>query len=139
MLKTNHTIARDDMGYEEVFTSLYDKMSDEERKLHRYIRAMTENSMLHINERTQDLVSKIEIENLPMKSNVQVRLSEKLRTLDLHLTLWLAKYQYWIPENPKHALVYMADEEAHGVAFPQDIEKLIAEVLETNQRAQIRS
>lgn len=56
-------------------------------------------------------------------------LSELLNQLDAHLLLWLAKYEGWIPNRPDHALVYLADEEEHGLGFPNGIEETLAAVL----------
>ncbi len=49
--------------------------------------------------------------------------------LEAHLLLWLAKYRIWIPDHPEHALVYMADEEKLGTAFPYGIEGKIRALL----------
>jgi hypothetical protein len=43
--------------------------------------------------------------------------------------LLVFKYETWIPRNPKHALVYMADEQQHGLGFPDGIDQLVDEVL----------
>jgi hypothetical protein len=47
------------------------------------------------------------------------QLAENLSALEIHLLLWQAKYEYWIPDHPEHALVYMADESEHGLGFPK--------------------
>jgi hypothetical protein len=57
-------------------------------------------------------------------------LAQNLAELDVHLLLWRAKYEAWIPNSPQHALVYMADENAHGVRFPTDLDHIIAKVLQ---------
>ena len=46
------------------------------------------------------------------------RLAESLFALEIHLLLWHAKYEAWIPNHPEHALVYMVDEKQHGLGFP---------------------
>ena len=48
-----------------------------------------------------------------------------LRKLEAHLILWCSKYEYWIPNRPEGALVYLNDREKHGVGFPIGIESLI--------------
>jgi len=53
------------------------------------------------------------------------KLAGELAKLELHLILWLAKYEAWIPEFKAHALVYLADEKKHGVGFPSGIDELI--------------
>jgi hypothetical protein len=45
-------------------------------------------------------------------------LAEELFALEIHLTLWHAKFESWIPGHPEHALVYLDDEKAHGLGFP---------------------
>ena len=52
-------------------------------------------------------------------------LSLALRTLEAHLILWRAKYQFWIPDKPERALVYMNDERRHGVGFPDGLDNLV--------------
>jgi hypothetical protein len=47
----------------------------------------------------------------------------------LHLRLWHAKYEAWIPGHPRHALVYLADEEQHGIGFPGGLDQVVDEVL----------
>ncbi len=49
--------------------------------------------------------------------------------LHAHLLLWRCKYDAWIPTDSKHALVYLADEAAHGVGFPQGLDELIRDVM----------
>src|SRR5712691_2980458 len=53
----------------------------------------------------------------------------QLGALEAHLLMWIAKYSAWIPDTPAHALVYLADEEAHGVPFPSGIERTIEQAL----------
>ena len=57
------------------------------------------------------------------------RLAQVLATLDAHLTLWHAKYEAWIPEEPAHALVYLADESKHGLGFPTGLDEEVARAL----------
>jgi hypothetical protein len=64
------------------------------------------------------------------KTAARKELAEQLRTLELHLNLWHAKYEMWIPNEPKHALVYLADEEQHGVGFPSGIEQTVRAVID---------
>ena len=42
---------------------------------------------------------------------------------------WHAKYEALLPSMPEHALVYLADEEKHGIGFPTGIDKIVAEAL----------
>lgn len=52
-----------------------------------------------------------------------------LPRLEVHLLLWRAKYEQWIPTSPDHCLVYLADEESHGVGFPHGGTALVAALL----------
>lgn len=52
-----------------------------------------------------------------------------LNLLASHLMLWHAKYEAWIPSNNKHALLYMEDEEEHGLGFPHGVDDIIAGAL----------
>lgn len=62
------------------------------------------------------------------KNDKRKKLSIALQKLEAHLILWRAKYEFWIPNKPEHAIVYMTDEEGHGISFPKGIEALIAEI-----------
>jgi hypothetical protein len=42
--------------------------------------------------------------------------------------LWRDKYTVWM-KNEKHCVVYLDDEERHGVSFPKGIEDLVDEAL----------
>jgi len=57
------------------------------------------------------------------------KLAKLLSQLQVHLLLWMSKFEMWIPGRPEHALVYMADEEAHGIAFPAGIDEVVASLL----------
>lgn len=119
-----------DAGYESMFTRLYEQMSPEERDLHRLIRAYTEHVLQPLNAATRNwLEEDAEYRLSRGKKGAEATLCGQLNTLDAHLLLWLAKYKMWIPDRPEHALVYLADEERHGVPFPTGIEATLAEVL----------
>jgi hypothetical protein len=63
------------------------------------------------------------------KGEHEAKLAELLNQLDAHLVLWLAKYESWIPNRPDHALVYLADEQLHGLGFPQGLDDAFSYVL----------
>jgi hypothetical protein len=118
------------VGYERLFTHVYDRMSPEERDLHRLIRAYTEHVLQPLNAATREwLEADAEYRLSRGKTGAEATLCRQLNTLDAHLLLWLAKYKMWIPDRPEHALVYLADEEDHGVPFPTGIEATLTEVL----------
>jgi len=111
-------------GYEKLFASSYDKFTAEQAELHSIIRGITIYAMRPANLAMskwleEDTVFRIETRN-------DVRLAAQLNHLASHLMLWHAKYQAWIPDNPKHALVYMADEQNHGLGFPEGLDELVS-------------
>ena len=57
------------------------------------------------------------------------KLAAELVKLESHLLLWIAKYKAWIPEHNEHALVYMADENEHGLGFPSGIDERVDDVV----------
>jgi hypothetical protein len=59
-------------------------------------------------------------------------LAEKLAQVEIHLLLWEAKYQLWIPDHPEHALVYLADEKEHGIGFPKGIDEVLSKICKTS-------
>jgi hypothetical protein len=120
-------------GFENTFSCLHSKFNDEERELHGLIRSITRTSMKKVN---HDLAEWLRNDRtyktaLNARGN-RGKLARLLRDAELHLALWEAKYEYWIPNNPKHALVYLDDEAHHGVPFPKGAEKIVAELLGQN-------
>jgi hypothetical protein len=117
-------------GYEDTFAKLYPKFTEEQKKRHGLIRSITENAMRPGNQALRNWLS----EDRHFKTRLHSfgdykKLAVMLRQLELHLSLWEAKFLYWIPDSPEHALVYLNDEERHGVAFPYDIDKLVHKML----------
>ncbi len=108
-------------GYDERMARCYALLNDEEKARHGIIRAYTEHSMRRVNEAIQRwLDGDKQFKTGQVQSSRQEQLADSLRELEMHLLLWRAKFEYWIPNNPEHALVYMADEKAHGLGFPKD-------------------
>ena len=64
------------------------------------------------------------------KTGKAAELALLLNRLDEHVILWLAKYEAWLPDQPAHALVYLDDEERHGVGFPRGLDDAVDAVLE---------
>ncbi len=117
-------------GFEEKFEYLYDKMNLRDREIHLVIRSYTKGSLLPLNKKIQEIAQNINVNLLKVNPEEKEKLKVLLEDLDLHLTLWLAKYEDWIPDNPKHSLVYLVDEKEHGVGFPKGIEDVISKTLE---------
>jgi len=121
-LRQNHpTEFAKGQGYDERLARCYGLLDDEEKPLHGIIRAYTEHSMLRVNEAIQRwLDCDKRFKTGQVQSSRQEQLADSLRELEMHLLLWRAKFEYWIPNNPEHALVYMDDEKKHGLGFPRD-------------------
>src|SRR2546427_2817045 len=122
LLKHNHPAEyAKGQGYDERMARCYELLNDEEKARHGIIRAYTEHSMRRVNEAIQRwLDDDKQFKTGQVQSRRQEQLADSLRELEMHLLLWGAKFEYWIPNNPEHALVYMADEKAHGLGFPRD-------------------
>ena len=135
LLEKNHPDKIDmGAGYDAAFEKLYDEFTPEERELHGFIRAMTVNAMLKLNLAMSDwLKGDASFKTRAVSLKVRNDLADQLRNLELHLTLWHAKYQYWIPENQKHALVYLGDEKEHGIPFPQKLKGLVDKAIQNLQ------
>ena len=131
MLQENHKGELPEQpGFERVFAHLQDKFTHEETELHSIIRGITTNSLRRVNQSmskwlNEDLTFKTG--KAPLKKPQE--LTEYLVKLEHHLNLWHDKYKVWIPDNPQHALVYLADEEKHGEGFPTGIENIVGDAL----------
>jgi hypothetical protein len=118
-LRRKHPDQPTGRGLERLFEDLHGKMDADERRVHGIIRSMTE-AMRELNEGmgawlAKDTTFKTNQAGLKIGSD----LARRLQQLDVHLRLWRAKYTYWITNEPRHALVYLNDEEKHGLPFPK--------------------
>jgi len=133
LLQQNHPgQVSPESGFEGAFAELYDQFTPEEAELHGIIRGMTMHSMRPVNEAMLNwLKNDITFKTTFVSASAEKKrlLAEKLYELEAHLILWVAKYETWIPDRPEHALVYLADERAHGIGFPPDTDKAIKDVL----------
>jgi len=107
-------------GYEQIMSSAFKHMTEEQRELHSLIRSITENALYPTN---QAILAWLK--NDTYFKAQRNSLAEELSKLEAHLILWRAKYEAWIPNDKRHALVYMADEKKHGLRFPSKIDKLV--------------
>ena len=105
-------------------------MSPVDRENHLVVRGYTKGSLFPLNKKIQKLAQKINVNLLKASPDEKENLKIYLENLDLHLNLWLSKYEEWIPDNPKHSLVYLADEKEHGIGFPKGIEAEISKILQ---------
>src|SRR5207244_2935170 len=113
-------------GYERVFSKAYDLLTADEKELHAIIRSITVNSLRPTNQSLLEWLRRdTHFRAQRPGKGVLGQLAHKLAALEAHLILWHAKYEAWIPDTPQHALVYLADEEAHGIGFPSGIDALV--------------
>jgi hypothetical protein len=118
-------------GYEAIFTAAYATMTPAERELHNLLRGYTISGLKPLNEAILAwLKADTEFKLGDSRNLTRTKLAHQLTALEAHLLMWLAKYGSWIPDTPSHALVYLADEEGHGVPFPSGIEGTIAQALD---------
>jgi hypothetical protein len=115
-------------SYDEVLVADYPRLDQRQKLVHGLIRAYTINAIRPLNlGMIEWLASDTHFKGQP-GTGAPDDLASNLQTLEAHLLLWRAKYEFWIPDKPERAIVYMADEQQHGVGFPTGIEVLIARV-----------
>lgn len=113
-------------GYEESFANAYPSFTKPESELHSIIRGMTIYAMQPTN---AALLAWIQNDDY-FRGEKNGALKSDLAQLHAHLLLWMAKYAIWIPDKPQHSLVYMDDEQRHGIGFPRTIDGLVNSILE---------
>ncbi len=127
-------------GFESVFSKEFDTFTAEEKELHSIIRAITIHSIRPANSAIRSWLRRDSyFKGQPAGNTLRGKLATELGNLETHLRLWESKYQVWIPEHPKHSLVYLADEKNHGTGFPSSIDSLIDESLRVRLSTKIDS
>ena len=117
-------------GYERIFASNYHSLTPEEKELHGIIRGITMYALSPTNAKIIEWIQRDTYFRGQQKSERQIgKLPDYLSDLHTHLLLWVAKYETWIPDKPEHALIYLDDEEKHGIGFPKGIDDQIERVL----------
>ena len=116
-------------GYEEFLANAYKSMLANERERHGIIRAMTMDMMRPLNMALLDWIKADTFFKSQSGRGDLGDLARELAALELHLLMWNAKYEAWIPDHPNHALVYLQDEAKHGIGFPQKISAALAKLL----------
>jgi hypothetical protein len=117
-------------GLEDLFARLYENFTPEQSDLHTIIRAYSEFALHPLNEALQKwLADDTDHRVAHRKHGLRAKLAQQLNHLDAHVWLWLAKYEAWIPNEPRHALVYLEDEQEHGLGFPVGIDDTLQRVL----------
>jgi hypothetical protein len=128
MVTRNHSAeTRDARGFEETMTKGYPHFNAEEKELHGLIRSMTTTVLRPTNLALLEWL-RTDTFHKAQPAGKHHGLSIYLSQLEAHLILWQAKYEAWIPEHPEHALVYLDDEKAHGLGFPNGIDEVVASV-----------
>lgn len=126
----DNTLVQGYCGYENIFSNAYSSMSNEELELHAIIQSYTEYVLYPLNVEILDWLKKDTFfKSRKWQFNGDKSLDLILSDLEGHLHLWVAKYKIWIPNQPSHALVYLADENKHGLGFPTGIEKCIEQTV----------
>ena len=121
-------------GTEWNLAQFHPMMSDEQLDAHKVIRSYTEHAILPLNKQMLDWLAADEYyRSGRVNTDDGQKLFNALHTLQAHLLLWVAKYEAWIPGDPTHALVFLADENKQGVGFPRGIEELVDRVLERRE------
>jgi hypothetical protein len=129
MVEKNHAeSARQEEGYDRFLSRTHGQFNREELELYGFIRSITVNSLCPGNRSMIEWL-KADAYFKAQRRGRYGKLAKRLADLDTHLLLWSAKYAAWIPDNPEHCLVYMADEEAHGIGFPHGIDGLIDDLI----------
>src|SRR4051794_35105955 len=129
-IEKNHANVRrlgDNETIDDYFARSYSELSEEEGKRHAIIRGITMYSLRPLNAFMLKWLQDDEYFKGAQKPALQP-LSDPLARLEVHLLHWLAKYEVWIKDE-RRALVYLDDEDKHGVGFPTDIDRLVAEVV----------
>lgn len=118
-------------GYAEKISRTFHSFDEEEKQIHSIIRSITINTLFTLNKEILEWL-KTDMFFKARKSNNQTfsKLASILVVLESHLLLWIAKYEAWIPDHPEHALVYMADENEHGLGFPNEVDDLVDEAVD---------
>ena|GEM_PF-1453102 len=111
-----------DVGYDKALALGFPKLTDEQKLRHGLIRSYTMRALRPLNMSILEWLSK----DRYFKSQGS-ELGLKLRQLEAHLILWSAKYEFWIPDRPERAIVFLADEEQQGTGFPKGIEALVCQ------------
>jgi hypothetical protein len=129
-LSAKNRITGVDQGVEETFSKAYPTFDTEDLELHSIIRGLTKSGLAPVNAALSLWLEKdTEFKTGTIDCSLRDVLAEHLRTLDVHLIMWRAKYNDWIPDFPNHALVYLHDEKEHGIGFPRGIEATVETTL----------
>jgi hypothetical protein len=117
------------------FSDGFAKFESAQRDLHTVIRGYTQHALRPLNQAmTTWLEEDVYYKTGGSGTDDEACLAKLLRDLHPHLVLWLAKCAVWIPDRPEHALVFLDDEERHGVKFPPGMDAAVDKVIESQSR-----
>jgi hypothetical protein len=122
------------IGYEATFVANFATFNASDKQSHALIRGITIHSLKPLNDQAIAWVNADVFYRSNTGSTLDRSLAEHLNQLATHLMLWRALYEMWIPSEPSHALVYLADELDAGIGFPTGVEGLIDRVLSKSQK-----
>jgi hypothetical protein len=123
--RTGKELSSEGDGYDQFFADSFQSFVASEKELHDIIRAFTIHAMRPVNLSLLQWLRADSYFKAQSGDTSLGKLAGELARLEIHLILWLAKYEVWIPEFKAHALVYLVDEKGHGVGFPVGIDELI--------------
>jgi hypothetical protein len=123
------TVSSPSAGYEAFLSRAYPSMDPDEKNLHSIIRGYTERVLKPANAALLKWVTDDSYFTSQTGDTNRGKLARSLAALEIHLLMWHAKYEVWIPTNPSHALVYLDDESEHGIGFPHGIDEQVDVVL----------
>jgi hypothetical protein len=130
MLQSRNPALSTSDGYDQTFARAYESFTPAEKELHEIIRGITIYALKPTNVGILNWIQNDSYFRGQQESDAHIgTLPARLSELQTHLLLWLSKYEIWIPNRPERALVYLADEQKHGVGFPAGMDDLVEGVL----------
>jgi hypothetical protein len=140
LIRVNHPGAVEEgRSAEWIISRAFAELDDLERDLHSVIRGYTEHALRPLHEAMLAwLESDIHYRTAGHHGGDEAEFAKHLGALHVHVLLWLAKYAAWIPGRPEHSLVFLADEERHGVEFPHDIDAVVDRLVAAREQKQWR-
>jgi hypothetical protein len=117
------------LGTEATIAHFFDQLNGEEKTMHGIIRGYTENATRPLNLRLSKwLLDDVYFRAARHGGETARQLADSLNELDVHLTLWHAKYDVWMADS-RHALVFMENEFQHGAAFPKELDVRVTKMV----------
>ncbi|MBZ0303576.1 MAG: hypothetical protein K8J31_27805 [Anaerolineae bacterium] len=127
----SHDLLEGAEGFDDSFARAYDEFTPDQKELHEVIRSITMSALRPTNQALLEWLRQDTFLRAQWRDQgVLGDLAKSLAELEVHLILWLAKYDMWIPDDPRHALVFLNDEKQHGVRFPNEIDDYVRKALE---------